>query len=60
MDNPMITINIEIYEHWGKEKWAQAKLLVLGIDDVLWTNNIDEVLKYIKYDLEKLLSVGIL
>ncbi len=34
-------LDIEIYEKWGCNEWAQGKYLVHGYDDVLWTNNLD-------------------
>ena len=41
-------LDIEIYEKWGGDEWAQAKYLVHGYDDVFWTNNIDEALQFLK------------
>jgi hypothetical protein len=42
---------IEIYEKWGDGEWAQAKYLVHGHDDVLWTNNINEAIAFLKASL---------
>jgi hypothetical protein len=34
--------------------WIQGKYLVHGYDDVLWTDDIETVLAYIRSDLERL------
>jgi len=41
-------LDIEIYEKWGGDEWAQAKYLVHGYDDVLWTNNLEDALQFLK------------
>ena len=46
------TLDIQIYKNYGEGYWAQAHYLVHGIDDVLWTNDIREVVNYIKSELE--------
>ena len=42
---------IEIYEKWGEGEWAQAKYLVQGYSDVLWTNDIQEALDFLEASL---------
>ncbi|KKK45907.1 hypothetical protein LCGC14_1079520 [marine sediment metagenome] len=48
-------VDIEIFTEEGKNKneWIQGKYLIHGLSDVYWVNNIDDVLKIIKKDLEK-------
>lgn len=50
----MIKLDIEIHEIFGKDEWAQAKYLVHGYDDVLWTNDITDALDFLRQDLIKL------
>lgn len=38
-------VDIEVYDD---DIWAQAKYLVHGVDDVFWTNDLAEALKFIK------------
>ncbi len=45
------TLDIEIYKNYGDGYWAQAHYLVHGIDDVLWTNSIDDAISYLKEEL---------
>ena len=52
MENPVLKLDIEIYEKYGDDHWAQAKYLVHGKDDVLWTNSIDEAMQFLKHNLE--------
>lgn len=47
----MIRLDIEVYEEWGEDTFAQAKYLVHGYDDVLWTNSIDDALRALRSDL---------
>ena len=47
----MWKLDIEIYEKWGEGELAQAKYLVHGHDDVLWTNDIDEAIAFFKASL---------
>ena len=35
-------LDIEVYE--SSNEWAQARYLVHGYDDVLWTDDLDEAL----------------
>lgn len=51
-----VKVDIEIYEQHGGNHWAQARYLVHGIDDVLWTDDLEEAITYLKYDLERLLK----
>lgn len=46
-------LDIEVYNDWGDEYWAQAPFLVHGIDDVLWTESVDAVLAYLREELER-------
>lgn len=45
------TLDVQIYKNYGEGYWAQARYLVHGIDDVLWTNSIEDVITYIKQEL---------
>ena len=45
--------DIEVYDP-DKDDWAQAVYLVHGLDDVLWTDNIDVAIDYIKTDCKRL------
>jgi|AntAceMinimDraft_6_1070360.scaffolds.fasta_scaffold01061_9 hypothetical protein len=47
----MYKLDIEVYAEWGENHWAQAKYLVRGHDDVLWTNNLNEAIKFLKASL---------
>ncbi len=51
--HPKITYDVEVYENYGGNEWAQAKYLVHG-DDVMWTNKIEDVLHFLKIDLKAL------
>ena len=42
------TLDIEIYEEYGDHVWAQAKYLVHGHDDLLWTNDLNEAISFLK------------
>lgn len=48
----MWKLDIEIYEIYGQAEWAQAKYLVHGHDDVLWTNDIEEAIGFLKKSIE--------
>lgn len=48
---PFAVLDIEVYEKWGEGEWAQAKYLVHGHDDVLWTNDIEEAIAFLKSSL---------
>ncbi len=47
-------LDIKIYKDYGDGFWAQAKYLVHGLDDVLWTNDIKQVLSFLEGELERL------
>jgi len=47
-------LDVEIYDEFGENHWAQARYLVHGYDDVLWTDDIRQVLLFLEEDLEKL------
>jgi hypothetical protein len=44
------TLDIEIYEKAGVG-FAQAKYLVHGFEDVLWTDDLDEALAFLKQSI---------
>ena len=48
------TIDIQTYRSYGKNKWAQKRFLVHGIDDCLWTSSIEEVLTFIREELKRI------
>ena len=50
---PDIILDIEVYRYHGDGYWAQAPFLVHGFDDVLWTDDIDVAVAYIKECAEK-------
>ena len=45
-------VDIEVYE--PSDGWAQAKYLVHGWDDILWTNDLDSALLFLKESVEKM------
>ncbi len=47
-----VTLDIEVYDEYGPDVWAQAKYLVHGYDDVLWTNDLSAAVKYLQEQLE--------
>ncbi len=58
-------IDIEIYSHRSIEHkddewytWKQARYLVHGIDDSMWTNDINEALSYLKEELKRLQDIA--
>jgi hypothetical protein len=46
-------LDIEIYDEWGEHGWAQARYLVHGSDDVLWTNDADQAVSYLRAELDR-------
>lgn len=48
----MIVLDVEIYEDSGEE--SQAKYLVHGYDDVLWTNDPKDVISYLAREIERI------
>lgn len=49
---PGFTLDVVVHEESYSAR--QAKYLVHGYDDVMWTNEIDDVLCYIKQELERI------
>ena len=41
-------LDIEIYEEYGKEHWAQARYLVHTQNDAFWTNDPKEAIEALK------------
>lgn len=41
-------IDIEVYKEYGEDHYAQAKYLAHGYDDVMWTNDIDQALRFLR------------
>lgn len=50
----MMRLDIEIYDKFGDGHWAQARYLVHGSDDVLWTDSIDDAMAFMRESLEKI------
>ncbi len=50
----MYSIEIEVYTDYGNRKWAQAKYLVRGITDLLWTDDLDEAVGFLHDELARL------
>lgn len=48
-------VDIEIYEP-EEGQWAQARYLAHGHHDVLWTDDLDEALAFIKASIESMCS----
>jgi len=46
-------VEVICYEKWGDEFFAQARFLVHGFEDVLWTNDYEEAAKFIRQELKK-------
>ena len=44
------TLDIKIYEKTGSG-WAQAKYLVHGFGDILWTDDLAEALAFLKQNI---------
>lgn len=51
-----VRLDIEIYPKGDQGKWAQAKFLVHGYDDVMWTDHLEQALLFLKRDVKRLLS----
>ncbi len=47
------TYDIEVYPEGDIGGWEQAKYLVHGFDDVLWTNDLDAALGFLKESIER-------
>jgi len=50
------TFDVEVYDPKIDDEWRQAKFLVHGIDDVLWTDDIDAAVAFIKESCLKALG----
>jgi len=48
------TLDIQVYSNYGKNHWGQERYLVHGIEDVLWTSSMDDVISYLKEELVRL------
>lgn len=51
METPKITLDIEVYELYGEGYFAQCKYLVHTYSDVLWTNDLDEAMSFLRDSL---------
>ena len=47
-ESHVYTFDVEVYDPKIDDEWRQAKFLVHGIDDVLWTDDIDAAVAFIK------------
>jgi hypothetical protein len=47
MDEQIRVLNIEIYSP-TIDSWAQARYLVHGHDDILWTDNLERALEFLR------------
>lgn len=50
----IMILDIEIYDDYGEHTWAQARFLVHGYNDVLWTNNLREALSFLRSQIESI------
>ena len=48
----LATLDIEIYEK--NDGWMQARYLVHGLDDVLWTDDVDCALEFLRQSCKRL------
>lgn len=53
-----MTFDITIYEKYGGEEWAQTRFLVHGYDDILWTNDKEEAIKFLAYSIGRAIGQG--
>jgi hypothetical protein len=53
MESPKITLDIDVYELYGEGYFAQCKYLVHAYNDVLWTNDLDEAMSFLRDSLVK-------
>ena len=44
--------DIEVFDEYGPEVWPQARYLVHGFDDVMWTNSAKQAAKFLRKSLE--------
>ena len=47
------TFDVEVYEEYGEGHWAQARYLVHGWNDVLWTDDIEAAVQFVRESLEQ-------
>ena len=40
--------DIEVFDEWGEGVWAQEPYFVHGFEDVLWTDDLDVALDFIR------------
>jgi hypothetical protein len=52
------TFEIEVYDENIADSWPQGKYLVRGYNDVLWTNNLGQAIKFISESCKKALEEG--
>ena len=51
--DPDFRVDIEIYTNYGDGYWAQARFLVHSMSDVLWTNDLESALNFLRAFLEE-------
>ena len=51
------TLDVVVHRWPTRDPFVQARFLVHGYDDVLWTDSIEAVVGYLKEDLERLTAV---
>lgn len=44
-------LDIEVYDK--KDDWEQGKYLVHGYDDVLWTDELEQAISFLKSELKR-------
>lgn len=49
----MMKYFVDIEIHDTKDGYSQAKYLVHGIDDVFWTDNLEDAFLFLKEGIEK-------
>jgi hypothetical protein len=49
-----MTLDIDIYDEYGPGAWAKSRYLVHGISEVLWTNDAEAALAFLREDLKSL------
>jgi len=47
----IFNVDIEIYNPKIEDGWRQARYLVHGYDDVLWTDDLDSALLFLKQNI---------
>lgn len=51
LPNPSYRVDIEVYDEYGDDHWAQAKYLAHSLGDTLWTNDFDEAINFIRSEV---------